>query len=129
MIVSVTVFWIVCGVMALALLIPFVYFHLIKNISYFKYLLFLPALVFPFGMLSPDIIVVDDCGVYTHNVLLWPTGEYSRGRHSYVVNHSQRSLYWSPVEYGTATTEVEPQLCDPQQTIQCPSTISLCRSY
>lgn len=123
MVVSLSVFWIICAALVVVLLIPFVYFHLVKNISYFKYLLFLPVLVFPFGMLSPDIIVVDDCGTYTRNVLLLPTDEYSRGRHTYVVNHSERSLYWTPVEYGTSVSEYEPLYCESGETIQCKSSI------
>jgi len=123
MVVSLSVFWIICIVIVVILLVPFVYFHLIKNIDKLKYLLFLPALVIPFIIFSPDIIKVTDCDTYTTDVVVLPTGDFTRGTHAYVMNNCPRTLYVEAIAYGNATTDFETLWCDSGQVVMCPKRI------
>ncbi len=124
MIVSYTVFWIVCVFLGAILLLPFFYFNFIRKVSQPKPFLVLLALLFPFIWNSPNIIQVTSCGSYTKEVLLWGKDSYTSGRHNYIVNNSDEILYLEPIFYGNVATDSKPQVCAPGQTIESKGSIN-----
>jgi len=117
MILPITGFYILCVVLVILLLTPFLYFEFIKK-SEKKILFILPALVVPFVIFTPYIVEVEDCDSYNEKAVILPEGEFTRGRGYYLVNKSQNTLYITPIVYGSAITDAETIYCTPGETIK-----------
>lgn len=79
-------------------------------------------LVFPINWYTPAVFDVTDCGIYTKDVLIFPKGDYSLGRHNYIVNNSDQELYLEYVVYGKVAPEDidENVLIAPNTTYKAP---------
>lgn len=124
MIVSYTIFCVICAVIAFILVTPFLYFCFVKKIRKPGLLLFLPALTIIFAIRSPHIIEVTDCGVYTEKRLILPKDEYKRGNHNYLINKSSHELCIEPIAYGDVEVKQEAIYCLPGKSVTYPKEIN-----
>lgn len=121
MIVSLTVYYIICGLVVLLLLSPFFYFRFIKGIKKDRDFTALLALfIVPFNWVMPPVITVTDCENYTKDVVIFPTNGYSLGKHSYVVNNSTSNLYFEAIVYGNDNPDVDDTIIKPGEIYDCP---------
>lgn len=118
MIVSDNMFVLIYLLLAFILTIPFLYFCFVKKVRKPAIWLLLPAFTFFFVWRSPDIIAVTGCGTYTSKVVVFPTENYERGTHNYIINNSDHTLCIEAIVYGDAKTDTDPVYCGIGETIE-----------
>lgn len=106
MIVSINTYYIICGIIVACGVLPTAYNHFIsKRPNIFAYSWVLVLLTAPLNWFTPAVYNVTDCGEYTKNILLLPKGDYSLGRHNYIVNESENTLYFEYITYGKVSPD------------------------
>jgi len=106
MIVSSTTFAVIYSSLAAMCILPALYFRFIKKQGNSKdWLYALLLLLLPVNWFTPAIITVTSCNEYTKNVLLFPNSKFSSGMHSYIVNESDRPLYYESIVYGSVNSD------------------------
>lgn len=86
--------------------LPFFYFLVKEKKKKFWSFLILLILV-PIDMYTPAVTLVDDCGKYTSKVMIFPTGEFERGNHGYIVNNSESALFLETIVYSEEGADIK----------------------
>jgi len=110
MIISFNTYLILCGAFALICFLPALYTRFVKkqgNKMDWTYILVL--LLVPLNWYTPGILTITSCEEYTKEVLLFPSSEYSLGKHSYIINKTNESLYLDFIVYGNVDKNDVPE--------------------
>ena len=101
MIITLNAYFIICGIFALVCALPALYTRFVKkqgNKMDWTYLLVF--LLIPVNWYTPGILTVTSCDEYTKDVLMFPSSEYSLGKHCYIINKTDSKLYLNFIVYG-----------------------------
>ena len=107
MIISINTYLIFCGAFALLCFLPALYTRFVKkqgNKMDWTYMMVI--LLVPINWYTPGILTITSCEEYTKEVLLFPKSEYSLGKHSYIVNETNESLYLDFIVYGKVDKDI-----------------------
>lgn len=119
MIISNTLFYVICGVIAVLILIPSIKKKFVSGSDSFHWSVVFLAVLIPLFLFTPNIYTVTDCDNYTKEVLLLPKDDYQMGKHSYIVNNSDKGLYLAYIVYGTASTNNDDIIIVPGASEEC----------
>lgn len=124
MVISSTIFYVTCGILAVLILIPSIRKKFMQGGSNFHWSAVFLAIFIPIGLFTPYVYTVTNCDEYTTEILIFPTSEYKMGNHCYVSNKSDKGLYVQFIVYGTVSND---KIND--NVIVTPGTIELIKDH
>ena len=123
MIISMSAFYTICGLIIAAAIIPAIITGIKHKGKKSPWLLIL-VLLAPVTLFTPAIYDVTDCGEYNKKVLILPKGEYSMGMHNYIINNSDKELFFEYLVYGNSklSDDQMDMIIVPGTTFKAPTT-------
>lgn len=123
MIISLNTYYIFCGIVVAACILPYLYGrYILKQGDKFGWSWIPLVLLIPINWYTPAVYDVKGCDDYTKEILIFPTGDYSLGRHNYIINNGDTPLLLEYIVYGNVSDEDinEDEYIIPGQTLEAP---------
>lgn len=121
MIISTTTYYIIVGLIIACGILPVLYGRITKT-GRFGWTWIIILFTIPLNWYTPTIYNVSDCDVYTKEVLFLPKGDFDMGQHNYIVNNSDKELFFEYIVYGSATLDEDEMdlIIEPGTTCEVP---------
>lgn len=100
MIISLSAYYTICGLVAFAAIFPILYGRMKKMGNKYDWTWIFILILIPINWFTPAIYEVEGCGNYTKKILIAPNEDYSLGEHNYIINNSDSDLFFEFIGYG-----------------------------